>query len=222
MVTLLLYAIIPNLFQTLDSVKYNDRYLVETREKTIIAKSAALQDDVGEGRAEFVGQLIRKKTIRPPVGIFFERVARIDPENPESGKVGLGRFHAEIWILSWFGFDFTHLNKAQLNALRFGFDAIFPFVLLFLISYITKPVSKQRLDRFFAKMHTPVQPTPEAEETALQTAYASPQIYDKDKLFPGSHWEIMKPKGIDYLGFGGSWVLVGIVILLLWGMVNLR
>jgi hypothetical protein len=31
----------------------------------------------------------------------------------------------------------------------------------------------------------------------------------------------MKPTMIDYLGFGGSWVLVGLILMLLWLMVNI-
>jgi hypothetical protein len=32
----------------------------------------------------------------------------------------------------------------------------------------------------------------------------------------------MKPKLIDVLGFGGCWLLVGVIILLLWLMVSIR
>lgn len=135
--------------------------------------------------------------------------------------MGLGRFHAEIWLLSSFGFDFTGCSKAQLVAVRFFFDAIFPFFLLFLFSFVTRPIPKVDLDRFFAKLHTPVQPTPREEKRALEESYRNPERFRKDKLFPGSGWEIMKPTRIDLLGFGGSWVLVGVIIFLLWIMVRL-
>lgn len=32
----------------------------------------------------------------------------------------------------------------------------------------------------------------------------------------------MKPGWIDVLGFGGSWLLVGVIIFLLWLMVNIK
>ena len=32
----------------------------------------------------------------------------------------------------------------------------------------------------------------------------------------------MKPMKMDYIGFGGSWVLVGVIVFLLWMMVNIR
>ncbi len=154
--------------------------------------------------------------------MFFEKVARIDPSDPKSPKVGIGRFHAEIWVLSWMGIDFSHLKKAQLVAVRFLFDALFPFLLLFLISFITKPVDKKHLDRFFAKLHTPIQKTEEEEQKALEESYNYPQRFEKDKLFPGSNWEVLKPSKMDYIGFGGSWILVGVIISLLLFMTSIK
>jgi SSS family solute:Na+ symporter len=164
---------------------------------------------------------VKQHTIAP-VGIFFDQVARIDPKDPASAKVGLGRFHAEIWLLSWFGIDFSGFSKPQLVAIRFLFDALFPFVLLFVISFVTRPVPQAVLDHFFAKMHTPVQKTPQEEEKELADSYANPDKYKRDKLFRNSQWEILKPGKMDYVGFFGSWLLVGVVILLLWGMVSVK
>ncbi|UCE08721.1 MAG: sodium:solute symporter family protein [bacterium] len=221
-VCILIYAVIPNLFQGLDSIKYNESFLKETKARQVSIATDALTEDVEEGKAEYVGQPIKKQHTIEPVGIFFDKVARIDPADPLSPKVGLGRFHAEIWVLSWFGIEFSNFSKPQLVATRFFFDALFPFLLLFLLSFITKPVSKSLLDRFFAKMHTPIQKTPEEENRVLEESYANPEKFEARKLFPGSQWEIMKPGKMDYLGFGGSWILVGVVILLLWMIVSIK
>jgi len=156
-----------------------------------------------------------------PAAVFFDEVARENPADPTSQLVGLGRFNAEIWVLSWFGTDFSDTPRSWLIAFRFFFDAIVPFILLFLFSAVTAPVGTEALDRFFAKMHTPVQATPELDVLALEAAYAAPRQFDGDKIFPGSRWEVMKPTMIDYLGFGGSWVLVGLILMLLWLMVNI-
>lgn len=107
-------------------------------------------------------------------------------------------------------------------ATRFIFDALFPFLLLFLISFLTKPTTKADLDRFFAKMHTPVQKTPEEEKRALAESYRNPEKFGKHKVFPGSKWEILKPTKVDFLGFGGSWILVGVIVLLLWIMTAIK
>jgi len=221
-ICLLIYAVIPNLFQTLNWSRHNASFLLQTKPKTLIVTVSALKEDVEKARAEHIGQPIQREHTIEPAGIFFEQVARIDPDDPSSPQEGLGRFHAEIWVLSWFGIDFSHCTKAQLVAIRFLFDALFPFLLLFLFSFVTRPVPKPHLDRFFATLHTPVQKTPEEEKATLEDSYRNPGKFEKEKLFPGSNWEILKPNRTDFLGFGGSWVLVGVIILLLWLMTSIK
>jgi SSS family solute:Na+ symporter len=217
-----IYAFVPNVFQSLEWARTRPGFLLETRARTVTIATQALREDVEAGRAGRVGEAIRKEHASPPEGIFYEKVARRDPADPDSPRVGIGRFHAELWVLSWFGADFSGFSKAQLSAVRFGFDALFPFVLLFLLSAVTRPVPKADLDRFFARVHTPVQPTPEEEERALRRAVERYEEIEGRKLRPGSNWEIMKPKLVDILGFAGCWLLVGVIILLLWLMVNIR
>ena len=195
---------------------------METKSKTVTISTSALKEDVETGRAYYVGQTIEKQHVIRPVGIFFDSVARIDPADPKSDRVGLGRFHAELWVLSWFGIDFSGSTKAQLVAIRFFFDALFPFVLLFLVSFVTKPVRKDHLDRFFAKLHTPVQKTQDKEEKELEMSYRNPDRFKANKLLPNSNWEIEKPTKMDALGFGGSWILVGVIIFLLWLVTSLK
>ena len=218
---LIIYAIIPSIFIQFDGIKNNQKFLLETNAKQVVVSTAALQSDVLAGRAQKVGETITKNHTIEPVGIFFESVARMNPDDPASPKTGIGRFQAEIWIMSWFGIDFTSWSKPQLTAARFFFDAIFPFLILFLLSFLTKPGEKNHLDRFYAKMYTPVQPTAEEEEKALQAAYDNPDMYDNRKLFRNSDWEMLKPRRIDYIGFFGSWGLVGIIIFLLWLVVTI-
>jgi SSS family solute:Na+ symporter len=90
------------------------------------------------------------------------------------------------------------------------------------VSSITKPVNKKHLDRFFAKLHTPIQKTHELESKALEESYKNSKKFEKDKIRPGSNWEILKPGKLDILGFGGSWVLVGVIIFLLWLMTSIK
>jgi solute:Na+ symporter, SSS family len=217
-----IYAIVPNVFQTWDWARTHPAFLVETQPRVVMIETEALNDDVGAGRAVSVGEKIEKPFTVEPAAVFFEKVARVDPRDPASPKIGIGRFQAEVWVLSWTGIDFTRSTKAQLLAVRFFFDALFPFVLLFLLSYFTKPEPKSHLDRFFGKMHTAVQPTPEADAREVEEAMAHPEKFEGRKLWPGSQWEIMKPGKKDYLGFGGTWLLVGVILVLLWLMVTIR
>jgi solute:Na+ symporter, SSS family len=217
-----IYAVIPNVFQTWTWARTNPAFLHETNPRTVMISTAAVTDDVEAGRAAQVGEKIRKPHLIESAAVYFEKVARINPDDPKSPKTGIGRFNAEVWVLSWFGVHFENFTKAQLSATRFFFDALFPFVLLFLLSGLTRRVPKKDLDRFYGRIHTPVQPTPEEDARAVQDAYDNPDKYTARKIWPKSAWEFMKPGKWDVIGFGGSWVLVGIIIVLLWVMVTIR
>jgi solute:Na+ symporter, SSS family len=213
-------AVIPNLFQTLDCVRDNPSFLLETRPREVTITTGALAADVEAGLAREVGESLRKRHVIEPTGVFFEKVVRTDPADGLSPKRGQGRFHAEIWLLSLLGIDFASCTKAQLVAVRFLFDALFPFLLLFLLTFVTRPVDRARLDRFFGKIHTPVQPSPEEDRRAVEHAGRHPEMFERKKILPGSNWEIFKPGWNDLIGFGGSWVLVGLIVYLLWLVAN--
>jgi len=221
-ICLTIYALIPTVFPSLGGVARNPRFLQETAPRAVVVTARATEADVEAGRAAAAGRVFERTQIMPPVGILFDRVVRVDPADPQSPKMGLGRFSAELWVLSWFGIDFSRFSKPQLVATRFFFDALFPFVLLVLFSLVTRPVPGAILDRFFARLHTPVQPSPDADAAAVAAACQNPAQYERDKVFPGSQWEIMKPAWCDYVGFFGTWALVGVVIVLLWVMVTIR
>jgi SSS family solute:Na+ symporter len=219
---ILLYAAIPTAFQAIEAARRNPAWLLETAPRQVSSTTPATNDDVAAGRAGRTGEYITRTQVVPPVGVFFEKVVPIEPANPASAREGRGRFHAELWVMSWFGVDFIRWTKPQLVAARFYFDALFPFFALVVLSWFTRPEPREALDRFFAKVHTPVQPTPEAEAAALAAACADPRQFDADKVFKGENWEILKPARSDYAGFFGTWALVGVIILLLWAMVTVR
>jgi SSS family solute:Na+ symporter len=217
-----IYAVIPNVFQSWDWARSNPAFLQETKPRVVRIVTEALQEDVDAGRARATGEKIEKPHAIEPAAVFYEKVVRVRPEDPDSPRIGIGRFESEIWVLSWLGIDFTRFTKAQLVATRFFFDALFPFVLLFLLSGLTRPLPKSVLDSFFAKVHTSVQPNPAEDDRAVEEARAHPEKFERRKLWPRSNWEVMKPGRADILGFGGTWVLVGVIILLLWLMVTIR
>jgi SSS family solute:Na+ symporter len=216
-----IFAIVPNLFQSLEWARTNEAFLVQTDSYTSSYKAPATKDDVALGRAEYVGDTILKQVRMESRGIFFNKVVRVDPEDPNSPLIGLGRFEAEVWVMSWLGIDFSSWKKSQLVAIRFFFSAFFPFMLLFPISLMTRPADRKHLDYFFGKIYTAIQPTEELEAKAIAHATENPDLLAHRKLFPNSNWEIARPTKMDIIGFGGSWVVVGVVLLLLWGMVNL-
>lgn len=216
-----IFAIIPNVFQGLESTRTHEPFLVQTEAYTHMYRAPATASDVEHERAQNVGDTIEKEVRIAPKGIFFENVVREDVDDPRSRLIGIGRFESELWVLSLLGVDFTQFKKSQLVATRFFFTALFPFVILIGVSLITKPADRKHLDYFFAKIWTAVQPTPEEEKRAIAYATEHPESRDARKMFPGSNWEIAKPTKMDWIGFGGSWLIVGLIILMLWGMVSI-
>lgn len=82
-------------------------------------------------------------------------------------------------------------------------------------------MEKRRLDRFFGKLHTPIQPTLEEDDAAVEHSALHPERFESEKIWPGSNWEILKPGRIDVMGFGGSCIMVFVILWLLWVMAGL-
>jgi len=220
-VSFMIIAVIPNIFQSWNTPRTHEGFLKQTVEKQIVVTTKALQDDVVSGAADKVGEKIQKNRMIPSYPIFYEDIARENPDDPNSKLMGFGRFHAEIWVLSLVGIDFTNFNKAQLNTVRFLFDALFPLIFLIILSYFSKPVKNELLDYFYAKIHTPVQPTLERDVALIQENAANMEKFESRKLFRKTQWEFHKPMKMDYIGFFGTWGLVGLVILLMWIFMNI-
>ena len=69
---------------------------------------------------------------------------------------------------------------------------------MILFSLFTRRNSEEALNRYYAKMRTPVDPDPDEDEANLEAAYADPEVLEDLKLFPGSSLEFNKPTGTDW------------------------
>ena len=185
-ICLVLYAAIPTAFQRIDAARLHPPWLLETAPRDgRRPRRPRPREDVAAGRAARGGRTGHPEQMMPPVGIFFERVVPTDPANPRAAKEGRGRFHAELWVMSWFGVDFAHWTKPQLVAARFFFDALFPFVVLLVFSWLTRPVPGTRSTGSSPACTRPVQPTPEAEAAAVAAAAANPRAFESRQGLPG-------------------------------------
>ncbi|HTS17677.1 MAG TPA: sodium:solute symporter family protein [Verrucomicrobiae bacterium] len=189
--------------------------LVQTPERHVEVVAPATAADVSAGLAERPGQTIRKSHVVLPAAVFFERVARIDPDDPRSSLEGIGRFNVEAFSLRLLGVPVRNFSPAGLLATRWFFDGLFPFVMLMGLSVLLKPGPSDLADRFYAKMKTPVAPTPEEDERVVALSQERPHRFDHLKLFPHSDWEFMKWTRLDFVGFFGCWLVVGAILWLL-------
>jgi hypothetical protein len=136
------------------------------------------------------------------VAIYFAKVVRINPEDLNSPQTGTGRFNLEAWLLEKAGLvDLKHMTKPDLQAVQFYFDGVFPFIVLIVVSLLTKAPAREKVNYFFGKMKTPVDATPELEIAAMEETRRDPSRFDHTKLFPASNWEWTKWDRTDAVGF---------------------
>ena len=189
--------------------------VVQTLERSTEVTAGATAADVAAGLAERPGQSIRKRHVILPTAVFFDRVARIDPNDPRSALEGIGRFNVETFSLYLLGIPVRSFSPAGLLAARWLFDGLFPFVLLIGLSLLFKPAYTELAGPFYAKLKTPVAPTPEEDEKEVALSHAQPHRFDHLKLFPRSHWEFAKWTRLDVVGFLGCWAIAGMILMFL-------
>lgn len=137
-----------------------------------------------------------------PAGVYFANVVHQQADDLSSPLVGTGRFNLECWLLDKTGLlHSAKLSSAQRLTAQFFFDGIFPFVVLIIASWLTRPTDPARVAQFYGKMKTPVGDTPELEAAGMEETQRNPTRFDHTKLFPRSNWEFCKWDKVDTIGF---------------------
>ncbi len=114
---------------------------------------------------------------------------------------GEGSLKLNLLFYKPLGIDLGSQSKSSLNALELVPKIVMPFLVMILASFVTRKNSDEALDRYYAKMKTPVDPDPEADRQKLEAAYADPSTCERVKLFPNSSLEFQKPTTEDIVGF---------------------
>jgi SSS family solute:Na+ symporter len=202
LLSLLLTVALPNILPQFESIKQHPSLTMETYEQREIDANG-------------------KERVIAASPIFFERLERTDINDPHSLKQGAGTFKPQLWIVDKLGFDLRSFTKAGLATASFVVDIIFPFLILFIVSLLTKPNSKKTLNEFYARVHTPAHSDPAVDAVEVQKRIDDPNLVEQDKVFPNTNWEFWKPTRDDIIGFGLSWVGVFIIIGLYYLIVRL-
>jgi SSS family solute:Na+ symporter len=135
----------------------------------------------------------------------------------QGALVGQGHFNLDFIIYRWLGIDLTSADKATLEALRLPTRLLLPFVVLMALSLVTPRNHPAVLDRYYAKMKTPVLSDEQCDREELRRSYENPRRFEHLKLFPGSEWEMLRPSRFDVVGVVASIAICGAIIgLLVW------
>jgi Na+/proline symporter len=214
-------VIIPYIVTMSPTLRRHPLVVKKSVEHTSVIHIRATDDDVSNGLAAKNGQLITKTYRIEPQSLFFEGLAHSNPQDVNSPMEGLGRFNSEVFLAYLIGFDVQNMKPAGLLTTRFLMDGILPFVMLIVLSYVTKPSEKIRCDRFYVRLKTPIALTPEEDAVEIEKSYANPQRYDHLKIFRKSNWEMCKWNRQDTIGFLLCWVMVAFILGLFFLLLNI-
>lgn len=196
------------------SIATEPRYLVRTPKTLVVYQNqVATATDVEQRRASRVGDTFSFAEEGRSVPVFFTSL-----QTDEKGQVrGAGLLRIGILLLSLIGVPVEQLSVAGLNTLDVVFSILFPFAVMYATGKITRPQSKQKLDRFFARMLTPVASKSQIDDRE-QLAH-SIETFDKLKsrqLFPASDWVIEKPDKFTRYGLLVVSAIAVLFIVLVW------
>ena len=155
------------------------------------------------------GNKFIKKYNTPKRSIFWTRGLKYN----ENGQVsGAGMLTLELILIDIIGFDLSKNPHALNETIRISIRTLIPFLVLIVVSLLTKQDDKVRLDRFYARMKTSVESNREVDLKEVELSYANPSRFDYKKMFPNSNWEFEKfdktdIKGIIWFTLGGILIL---------------
>ena len=166
---------------------------------------------------------LTQMSTKPGTGVYFAKVVRQNPADPASPLMAANTrtngFNFEAWLIGKAGVDVVALTPTARFTIQFFFDALFPFVVLIVVSLLTRPTDPARVALFYGKMKTPVGDTPELEVAAMEETRLNPTRFDHTKLVPRSNWEFCRWDRVDTIGFiaccAFSAAIVGIFLALL-------
>jgi solute:Na+ symporter, SSS family len=155
-----------------------------------------------------------------PVGqTQLREVSRSSDENLEvlvqaydSPMRGEGNFNLDFLIYDLLGVDMTAKADSTLATMELPPKIIAPFLVMIGLSLVTRRNREETLDRYYAKMKTPVDQDPAVDAKLLAEAMANPKPLEARKLFPGSDLEFCRPNARDIFGFIGTFALCFLII----------
>jgi SSS family solute:Na+ symporter len=216
-----LFAIMPEVLPRFNAVKESKWLTQQTNLQTVVRNSPATNEDVEKGLAAKVGQKIRKEFIIPPASIYFDKVARSNPEDANSPMVGIGRLKTELIVARMIGLDLVNMKPSTVLTIRYLVASFLPFVILIPLSLIIRDKGlEENIARFYVRMKTPVIADHELDKAELEKSYADLTRFDHTKLFPNSNWEFCKWTKQDTIGFFVSIALTAGIVGLFWGLLK--
>ncbi len=165
-----------------------------------------------------IGQKFTKEYLLPAKTIFWTKGIR---PNEQGQMQGYGMLNLWLLLYDKLGFDLSRNPYALNETLRILTRTVVPFIIIFIVSYITRPDDERALDMFYAKMKTPVLRDRQADRRELEISYANPHRFDHLKIFPRTQWEFCRWNRQDIVGFSIATVIAFAIVAILYVAVNM-
>jgi len=163
------------------------------------------------------------------LGLFWRRTTTQGAWAATLTALGIWWLTGQDFFIAWLA------NLPYADTLRFIFiqndkpEVYMPWQMLFylgggtivgiIVSLLTKPVSKEKLDNFYALVRTPVKPGEKVLEAC--TLPDDAVVPPKRTFFPNTNFEIMIPSRTSILGFLVGWVCVSAIIATVYLLIKL-
>lgn len=116
-------------------------------------------------------------------------------------------FRIDYLLYELCGFDLQDASTPLLATLRLPPRLLTPFLIMIVVSWLTPGPNRERIDRYYAKMRTPVHPDREQDLREVEASQADVERFAERRLFPSSQWEFLRPTAMDAAGFVISWLV---------------
>lgn len=168
-------------------------------------------ESVGERPEEIkLGEKFTKAFVLPSKTIFWSKQPALNENGAPEAR---GYFYPELLLLNSLGFNLHKMPYALNETIRMMVRLISPFLILILVSLLTKPNEDDSIKQFFLKMRTKVRGLgAEVDKQDLEDSLANPEKTKDVLLFPETNLEIYKWNKQDIYGFLISILIVFVVI----------
>ena len=232
LVTLVVFYLLPVVVpQIVPSIRQNASLLIQTQPDPVIRTYMAGETDLKERSIEItkwnslsekgiatgncpamltLGEQFEKTYILPSKAIFWSQQPALNQKGQLEAR---GYLFPELILLQSMGIKLQYLPYALNETIRMLTRLIIPFLILIIVSLLTKPDSNKITERFFLKMRTRVRGLgADVDEKDLDEAFNNPEKTKAVLLFPNTSLEVYKWNKQDIVGF---LISIGVVFVVL-------
>ena len=117
----------------------------------------------------------------------------------------VGTMAVYIFIKILWGTEFSH---AYLIAIYLPIS----YILMIVGSLLGPRMPEEKLDAFYARVHTPVNTNRSEDQKNVQESLEQPRKFEQYKLFKSRDLELLKPGKVDTVGFLVAWGWVAVIL----------